>query len=194
MSSGNLSLKLIIVGSTHVGKTSLVSAFFEQQFETQTVSTVAPAFSSAKVNLPNETTVELQIWDTAGQEQYQSISQMFYRDAQIAFVCYDKENYESIEQWIVHVHDHVPECLIILVATKTDLLSTDQLAEERSKGKEFQYKYGCAGFYTTSAKSGQGVQELFHGAAQYGEQFNTPKSPTIDKLDSAKNKNERGCC
>ena len=69
----NPNLKIILVGSSGVGKTSLVNAYFSQPFEGQTQPTVAPAFCGNTVTLSNGKSIYLHIWDTAGQERFQSI-------------------------------------------------------------------------------------------------------------------------
>jgi small GTP-binding protein len=78
----SIPVKLILLGSSGVGKTTLIHSFCTQTFSQDSVSTVAPAFSEMTLEIDNGTLVTLQIWGTADQEQYQSISQMFYRDAQ----------------------------------------------------------------------------------------------------------------
>jgi small GTP-binding protein len=160
-----LTLKLILVGSSGVGKTSLVGAFLQQKFESQTASTVSPAFCTATIEIDPHTTVDLQLWDTAGQEQYQSISQMFYRESHIAFVCYDRAEVGSIEKWVTRVRDHAPDARVYLVATKSDLLSADDEAAVAAEGAQLSDRFRGK-WFITSAVAGRNVTALFETAAR----------------------------
>jgi small GTP-binding protein len=161
-----LTLKLILVGSSGVGKTSLVDSFFKQKFETQIVSTVSPAFCNAPIEIDPHTTVDLQIWDTAGQEQYQSISQMFYREAHIAFICYDRDEVESITRWVARVREHAPDAKIYLVATKADLLTDDGAEEAVTGDGSARAAELNARYFLTSSLTGRNVHDLFESAAR----------------------------
>jgi small GTP-binding protein len=161
-----LTLKLILVGPSGVGKTSLVSAFFKQKFESQSASTVAPAFCTSSIEIDSHTTVDLQLWDTAGQEQYQSISQMFYRESHIAFVCYDQPEIQSVETWVSRVREHAPDAKIYLVTTKADLFVDREMEDlVKQEGEQLAGRIG-AKHVVTSALAGRNVTELFEGAAR----------------------------
>ena len=167
----NLSIKVIVVGSSGVGKTSLIASFLNGAFSSNCKPTVAPAQSNILVNV-GVTPVELQIWDTAGQERFQSISQMFYRDSRVAFVCFDGKQQDTIENWVSRVRGEVPECIIFLVATKGDTLSEEEISELNHSGTELVAKYKAKSFLVTSAKTGNGVKDLFEAAALcYSEVF-----------------------
>jgi small GTP-binding protein len=161
-----LTVKRILVGPNGVGKTSLVSSFFQQKFEKDVIPTVSPAFCTATIPIDSHTSVDLQIWDTAGQEQYQSISQMFYRESHIAFVCYDQPETPNIERWILRVREHAPDAKVYLVTTKADLIP-DKVTEEvvLKQGEQFGIQFH-AKYVLTSALSGRNVCELFSEAAK----------------------------
>ena len=191
--SGKVAVKLILVGPSGIGKTSLVSCFFKQKFENQTVPTVAPAFCSANIELASGKTIDLQIWDTAGQEQFQSISQMFYRDSQVAFVCFDASDPDIIEQWVERVRTHVQDCAIVLVVTKSDLLSEEVRKTIEGKRDDLVARFNAKGFYVTSASTGEHVRELFHEAAGLGETAMKPnRAGTVDVVGQTKK--SRSCC
>ena len=186
------SIKLILVGSGGVGKTSLVTKFYNQHFEAQTLPTVAPAFCSANIPLKNGLTVELQIWDTAGQEQYQAICQMFYHESNIAFVCFDNSSADTVEQWVLRVRSQVPNCLIFLVSTKVDLLSSEELLQLKKDGKEMVSKYKAEAHFMTSSKTGQEVSNLFYEAANFVDKIQGMPAPT-EKLVPLEKKERSGC-
>jgi small GTP-binding protein len=185
------SLKLILIGSTGVGKTCLVSSYFDNPLEDQVLSTVAPAFTPTIITVRN-VKVALQIWDTAGQERYQSISQMFYRDAQIAFVCYDQNTFETIEKWINQLRTNVSDCIIFLVSTKADLLSEADFEATRQKGRDKAQAIGAERHMITSAKTGMGVKELFTEAAKFYDRVYREAPPVSELKPQGARPND--CC
>ncbi|OHT10926.1 Ras-related protein Rab-24 [Tritrichomonas foetus] len=192
-SASQASIKLIIVGTSGVGKTSLIASFFHRKFDINPNQTVAPAFCGANIQIDNNMTVDLQIWDTAGQEQYQSISQMFYRDAKVAFVCYERANEEYVTQWVSRVRNNVPECNIILITTKSDTLTQDEVIEEKVNSKKIADIVQASSHFVTSAKTGESVQEAFHAAAKYAK--GGPQHETrMQKLDLDQENNKNSCC
>ncbi|KAK8887011.1 hypothetical protein M9Y10_038046 [Tritrichomonas musculus] len=185
-----VSIKLIIVGSSGVGKTSLISALFKRKFEKNVNQTVAPAFCNANIQVDDGLVVDLQIWDTAGQEQYQSICQMFYRDAKVAFICYERANKEYIEQWYTRVKNNVSDCNFILITTKGDMLSQDEAEDEKVKSKEIADSLEIKYHLITSSKTGENVSESFRLAASFAN-FSTHKSIPSLKVEE---KNRSSCC
>jgi small GTP-binding protein len=175
--------KVILVGSSGVGKTSLVSCLFEQQFDTASLPTVAPAFCTYSTDCRDGTSIDLQIWDTAGQEQYQSISQMFYRDSQAALLCFNETEVESIPRWMERVKEHAPDCRIYLVATQIDLVAEDDYpllnskAQAMAEGQKLQV-------FMTSAKTSQGVTDLFQTVAEDAVQAHGAIAPVVSVIDN----------
>uniref|UniRef100_A0A9L0IYV1 RAB5B, member RAS onco family n=1 Tax=Equus asinus TaxID=9793 RepID=A0A9L0IYV1_EQUAS len=86
--------KLVLLGESAVGKSSLVLRFVKGQFHEYQESTIGAAFLTQSVCL-DDTTVKFEIWDTAGQERYHSLAPMYYRGAQAAIVVYDITNQEA---------------------------------------------------------------------------------------------------
>lgn len=186
--------KVILVGPSGVGKTSLVSTLLNQKFESDLVSTVAPAFCSTTIETEPGRSVELQIWDTAGQEQYQAISVMFYREASIALVCYLPNEKDAIEQWIERVKNNVPDCVIILVAMKADLMSQEDRLSFGADQIETTSQFKARANFLTSAKSGEGVRELFREVARIVEQIKLPETPTSVSIANEGRANKSSCC
>uniref|UniRef100_A0A2K5MC10 RAB5B, member RAS onco family n=1 Tax=Cercocebus atys TaxID=9531 RepID=A0A2K5MC10_CERAT len=89
--------KLVLLGESAVGKSSLVLRFVKGQFHEYQESTIGAAFLTQSVCL-DDTTVKFEIWDTAGQERYHSLAPMYYRGAQAAIVVYDITNQETFAQ------------------------------------------------------------------------------------------------
>jgi Ras-related protein Rab-24 len=160
------SIKVILIGSRGVGKTSLLATYFDSPFEQNVLPTVAPAFSPMVVTLSSGLSINLQIWDTAGQERYQSISQMFYRGAQVALVCFDRDTTDTIHHWVAQLRNVAFECLVFLVTTKIDLLSQEQITECQAQGAQKIAEVAAHQHVMTSARTGQGVKELFTAVAE----------------------------
>ena len=188
-----LQVKIILVGSSGVGKTSLVSAYFDNPFENELTTTVAPASCNATVTLPNNVNVNMSIWDTAGQEKFQSISIMFYRDANVAFVCWDWKQDGQLDQWISQVRGESPDCHIFLVVTKSDLLSDDDIKNIQNSTQQLLEKYDAKHLFITSSLKNTNVKELFDKAATYYQ-----KDETELLMDLALTNNQpvekSGCC
>jgi small GTP-binding protein len=187
-------LKVILVGSTGVGKTSLVSCYFNNPFDAQSLPTVAPASCATTVKLDDNVQVELQIWDTAGQERFQAISKMFYRDSNVALICFDSTTMDSIGSWIGKVREEVADCFIFLVATKVDLLNEEETSDCLRITGEKQAEFGTQMGVLTSSVTSVGVKELFTEVAKCVEQIYVTNQPSVDLNASQEQKPADPCC
>ena len=179
--------KVILIGDSGVGKTALMCRFLDQKFTDSSVSTSSAVFVSKSIDVGCET-VDLEIWDTAGQEVYRSLMAMYYRGANTALLCFTKEKVNTIREWIKILRDHEPHCTIILVLTKCDLYTVDDIDYVTSEVKEIQNEVTVREFVVTSANTGVGVQIPFELAAKC-----TPRVQKIIEME----KNEphkTGCC
>lgn len=156
--------KVIFVGDAGVGKTCLITAFHsDKTFEESTHSTVAPSAEDFSVVLETGETVNLAVWDTAGQEKFQSITRSYYHGSELAIICTDAEQIDTIEKWSKQVSDTVQNCKIVVVLTKIDLLEASdipmQLQQEASR-------LNLGEVVCTSAKTRQNVDLLMKKVAQ----------------------------
>lgn len=155
--------KIVLIGETSVGKTSIISQFVEKTFQYEQQSTTGGTFSSKTVKCSNDKILNLEIWDTAGQERYRSITKMFYKDANAVILVYDITKKESFEQlniyWAKQVQELCPSNVIFAVAAnKADLLEDEQVTEE--EGREFAKSLNAI-FALTSAKNKAGIEKIF---------------------------------
>lgn len=188
-------LKIILVGGSSVGKTCLVNTFFNNAFDASTPPTVAPAYSSANVRRQDGSMITLQIWDTAGQERYHSVSKLFYRDADVALVCFSVENEQSredIPEWVRRVHESVSNCEIMLVLTKSDLVTEEEVNRIKTEVEE---KYGSNSYspvFVTSSLKKSGVTEVFQATTSIGQPslVDNQVKPVIQENQQS----EKGCC
>uniref|UniRef100_K7E5L4 small monomeric GTPase n=1 Tax=Monodelphis domestica TaxID=13616 RepID=K7E5L4_MONDO len=153
--------KLVLLGESAVGKSSLVLRFVKGQFHEFQESTIGAAFLTQTVCL-DDTTVKFEIWDTAGQERYHSLAPMYYRGAQAAIVVYDITNEESFaraKNWVKELQRQAsPNIVIALAGNKADLAS--------KRAVDFQEAQSYADdnsllFMETSAKTSVNVNEIF---------------------------------
>jgi GTPase SAR1 family protein len=140
----------------------------------------------------------LQIWDTAGQERYHSVSQLFFRDADVAFVCYDAGSEDSVDAvpgWVDRVKREVPDCEFMFVATKGDLLPDGGAERVRADAERLFASYLPRGYYLTSAMNREGVDKLFSDTAEAFMPKQKAKRQGKDlQSDPPAEKKVGGCC
>lgn len=158
------SCKVVLLGESGVGKTSIISQLMEQQFSEDQAATTAATFSTTTIHFDKyDKSICFEIWDTAGQEKYRALTKMFYKDASIAILVYDITREESFEElkkyWAKQVKDNAPKKIVVAVAAnKADLYENEKVDE--AKGREFAKEIGAL-FKLTSAKNQTGIEELF---------------------------------
>eukprot|EP01071_Lankesteria_metandrocarpae_P010009 Lankesteria_metandrocarpae@DN5271_c0_g1_i1.p1 len=117
-------VKLLLLGDSAVGKSSLLLRFCEDKFRSAHVLTIGVDFKSKIVDADGEK-VKLQIWDTAGQERFRNITPVYFRSAMGVVLVYDvtkKESFENIRFWIKNLDEHATkEVVKVLVGNKVDL-------------------------------------------------------------------------
>jgi small GTP-binding protein len=154
-------LKFIVVGDCQVGKSCLVRAFSEFPFDSSYSATVGVTFTVKQVSWEDQT-LRIQLWDTAGQEAYRSITHTYYRDSHCAFIVYDitqGQTFDEIESWIVDVRKYCPpNCVIVLIGNKLDLEIRRQVTVAQLQ--TFAAKQGIL-YHEASAKTSENVLTLF---------------------------------
>ena len=91
-------IKVVILGESGVGKTSIISRFINDTFDEELVTTTGASYVSKSMKFDKNQVLNFEIWDTAGQEKYRSLTQIFYKDASIAILVYDITNKDSFEE------------------------------------------------------------------------------------------------
>jgi small GTP-binding protein len=156
------SFKVVLVGESGVGKTSIITQFIDQTFQEDQQSTTGGTFSTKSVKCGNNKTLKFEIWDTAGQERYRSLTKMFYKDANAAVLVYDITRKDSFEQLKSYWAEQIKECpeniIVVIAANKNDLIQKEEVDEEEAR--KFASDLGAI-FVGTTATQVESINELF---------------------------------
>jgi len=210
-------VKLVLLGDSGVGKTSLATRLVHNEFHPFQESTIGASFLSKTILVTRsvaeegsntesdssralhasdteECQVDFKIWDTAGQERYQSLTPLYFRGARVAVLVFDVcrlHSFQTLQTWVDTLSQNGPEDIILaVVGNKSDLADHRSVKEEDAR--QFAEKVGA--FYVeSSARDNQNVQELFDELARRVAQTSIPRNneSTID-LDEAPNTS--WCC
>ena len=154
-------LKYIIIGDISVGKSNLLLRYIHGQFREGRNVTVGVEFG-AKSEIIGDKTYRIQIWDTAGQENFRSITRGYFKNSACALVVYDitrRDSFNNVRDWIEECKNSSPkDILIVLVGNKSDLEDNRDVSQE--EGQELADGYGIL-FFEVSAKTGINVNEIF---------------------------------
>ena len=159
-------IKLILLGDSGVGKSSIIKRYMEDSFEDNITSTLGSSFLEKIVNVKGKK-VKIEVWDTAGQEEFRSVTKIFVKNSKIIILVYnvtDKNSFDGLNYWYDFIQKELGQNVILgLAGNKTDLIFEDGFDEEitSEEGKEFAKKIN-ANFALVSAKeSGKEINSLF---------------------------------
>lgn len=159
--SFNYLLKYIIIGDSAVGKSNLLLRYAHDKFNEDYQSTIGVEFGAKSIMIENKI-FRIQVWDTAGQENFRSITRAYYKNSVCAIVVYDitsRESFLNVQQWIEDCKSQSPKTVfLVLVGNKVDLEQSRAVSFE--EGTELATKNKML-FFETSAKSGVNVEEVF---------------------------------
>ena len=190
--------KVVIIGDAGVGKSCILYRATMGKFKEAYEVTIGAGFSSFSVRLQNKT-IKLQIWDTAGQENFKSMVRVFYKGSNSAILVYDvnrRDTFDKLEEWLEEVKQNVrSNARLVLVGNQIDKEGKREVDTEM--GKEFAKVHGIEYFLETSAKTGQGIEDLFTRISKELYIDNGGPIPYIEgkaRLGLPSNKEKKGCC
>ncbi|KAJ5067665.1 ras and ef-hand domain-containing protein [Anaeramoeba ignava] len=189
-------LKLLIVGDSNVGKSCILMKFCDSSFTTEHDTTIGVDFRFTDIKIDNEP-IKLQIWDTAGQEKFRSITNTYYRNSDGIMIVYDvtsQYSFNRLDGWFSEILASAPKgTKIVLVGNKCDL--EDERVISFEEGEEFAKQQSCP-FFELSAKSGFNISNSFHClsklALENQKQKKTPNFPSV--IDPDKTQKKSKCC
>ncbi|CEP64482.1 Rho family GTPase RHO4 LALA0_S11e05160g [Lachancea lanzarotensis] len=162
-------IKIVVVGDGAVGKTCLLISYTQGRFPKEYIPTVFENYVT-RIRGPSNKVIELALWDTAGQEEYNRLRPLSYTDVDLLMVCYAADSKTSLhnaeELWIPEVRHFCPDTPIMLVGTKSDLYALDQLDKlvDPTIAETLAQQVGAISHFQSSAKSHHNIDEVF-GAA-----------------------------
>ena len=156
--------KIIVIGDIAVGKTSVIDRYITNKFSEEHKSTISCEYKKKRIDIDGESEANLQIWDTAGEERFMSVTKQYYNDSHGAMVIYDltnKNSFIKMNNWINDVKNNAPKNItIMVVGNKSDLINEKVDLGDELKPFKDNYLY-CE----VSAKNGINVSLAFENLA-----------------------------
>ena len=181
--------KIIIIGDASVGKTSLLSKYLKGIFPTSPLPTVATEFATKIIQIKEGGYIKAQIWDTAGQEKYKSITYHHYKKSVGGLIVYDitkRSSFDNVKNWhndLINLGEK--GCIIALVGNKLDLVERNERKREVSRIEAQAYaEDNHMLFFETSAYNGNNINDIFEELLQtiYTERRKIPELKERDKI------------
>ena len=159
----SLTIKVVLIGESGVGKSCIISRYTKDNFSSDMQSTTGACFNSKEVFFGKNKSINFEIWDTAGQERYRSLAKVFYKSANVCILVYDitrKESFTELkEYWIDEIKENTnADTILALIGNKSDLYEFEEV--KKKEGTELAKEIGAI-FKLTSAKKNIGIEELF---------------------------------
>ena len=180
--SSDFIFKIVVIGEGAVGKTSLIRRFTQGSFNQEYIKTLGAQFSRYEKLIPEKNIrTRLFFWDIAGQKEFSFMRPTFYNGAKAAIIVYDltrDDTLATIEEWYNDITTYCGKIPAICFGNKCDLIESSGKPYDETAIKALAAKHGFLGFYQTSAKTGQKVQDAFNTIIDVLVQ-NAVKNPTL---------------
>jgi small GTP-binding protein len=196
--------KAVFAGEAGVGKTCIIERAAHDCFKTNSFATVGATNASVRVLTTvdgKDRAVTFNIWDTAGQEKYRSLTPMYFSGAHVAILVFDitqKDSLQSLHEFYDLLQQRAPEdCLYALVGNKSDLADRRQVPPDLAE--QFRLQIGADYYFETSALSGIGIREMFEKLAQAPGLVFEPDEPDYlgiveEPAPAGTPAKKKGCC
>jgi len=191
----DLMFKILLLGDSGVGKSSLLLRYTKNEFISDLRSTIGVEFALKYLTVDNFQ-LKVQIWDTAGMERYRSITNAYYKGAKGVIVVYDicrQKSFENVDKWIDDFKSKADDdAVILLIGNKSDLDEKREVSKEEAESKAQKNKFG---FMETSAKDNNNVQKafetLFHEIVKIYKNKNNIEFNDNKRIDGEFKKNKK---
>ena len=163
--------KVVFCGAAAVGKTSIFSRILSRDFAQERTATTGVAFATTSLEV-NGKTIPLNLWDTAGQEEYRSLVNIYVRNTAVAVIVFDvtsKASFEHVVDWYDELMENcgAVKPKIVIVGNKTDLADEREVMDV--EGRKFADTIGCD-YLEVSARTGEHVEELLRQIGELAEE------------------------
>ena len=159
-------LKFIIIGDSSVGKTNILSVYKDGTFNEKIQPSIGVEFIAKNIKI-EDSTFRIQIWDTAGQENFLSMTRVYYKNSCCAFIVYDiteKDTFNHVEFWLSELKKEAPESIIcVLIGNKNDMNDKREVSYEEAQKLAKKNKML---FFETSAKNKFNIENIFKESVQ----------------------------
>ena len=186
--------KILLLGDSSVGKTCILTRYADNTFHEEHMATVGLDFKEKNVNLDNGKTIKVQIWDTAGQDRFKSITKNYYKGAHGIILIYDvtkRKTFDNLKNWIDTIKEEVSDKVsVILVGNKIDNIDNRVVTTQEGQGIANEYNLQ---FYETSAKTGDNIDIAFNDLIKKVVDIFGKYEEKGQKLGNKKKK-KNGCC
>ena len=198
MSKKEFLYKILIIGDSSVGKTCFLTRYADNTFQEVHMSTIGIDYKLKNVKMEDGKIVKLQIWDTAGQDRFRSITKNYYKGANgivVIFSVTDKKTFGNVKSWIHQIKAEVDEKVtIILVGNKIDDEENREVTKE--EGEEAARNFGLD-FFECSAKTGENINSTFNELVLKMVEIHEKFGGKEEKLKLKQNKiggTKKSCC
>jgi small GTP-binding protein len=191
-----VTFRVVLVGDSSVGKTSIINRFVHDRFDPSEPNTIGALYDSYSEQR-NGQTIDIQIWDTAGTEQYQSLTPVYFRSAAAALVVFDITNrisFASLEKWLRAFRAVASEkAVVFVVGNKVDLEDARKIGQHEAEDWATERN---AEYRETSASSGRGILEMFSALTDklVKQSCQATESPGIRQIADGTRKRDDRCC
>lgn len=181
--------RVLLIGDSGVGKSSLLNQFFFKEFHEGISPTTGFDFKLKVLELDNKQTLKLMIWDMTGKERLQYLTKSQYKEATGCLQFFDitnRESFSNVQTWVDKLRVEAPkECVVIIIGNKTDLAIKREVSIEEAK--KFAGSLGFQ-YYETSAKEGTSVDNVFMRLiTSMGGESNIEENSENKVIDAAEN-------
>ena len=186
--------KILLLGDSSVGKTCFLMRYTDNTFQDIHMSTIGLDYKLKNVQLENGKMVKIQVWDTAGQDRFRSITKNYYKGAHGIILIYDiteNKSFENVKNWMNQIKEEVPDKVtIVLVGNKKDDEEHRKVTTEQ--GESMAKEFGVM-FFECSAKTGENIDGIFNDLVKKVVENFSKSVESGQKLKNKKRKG-KGCC
>ena len=189
-------MKIIMIGESSVGKTSVMNKFVDNEFSDVVKATIGIGVSRKNLQVKNKT-IQMQIWDTAGQERFATISSNYFRNAIGVIIMFDvtnRQSFDNLPKWFEQCEKASDKRIMFICGNKIDLKNRMITKED---GEEMAESFGTK-YFEVSAKTGEGINEMFEAlalsVANASNDYIHEAKDNVDLNNQNEIEEKKGCC